>query len=223
MSAQTIVHGRIQLKGDFEASRRYLQTLDKDDKYPWIRTEMFSLAAIERPYYYEEPIVGFAASYKDLEHDWTAFMIKFEYLLRNIEFDTVKLQLETEYQGTYHFFWRFKSGQDPAFAPREQLIEMENWYFGYGYRCRWGLLDEPFQAHHVFDFKFKYPIVLDRELLDQFLPHLRKMAVGEKQYLQDLLENSDSLSAILTHYQVHQIIDYGFEGSNGYWIEKLKP
>jgi hypothetical protein len=35
-------------------------------------------------------------------------MIKFENVLRNIEFDTAKIQMETEYYGTYNFFWKSK-------------------------------------------------------------------------------------------------------------------
>ena len=83
---------------------------------------MFSLGATESPYYYENPIISFGASYKEVEHEWEFFILKFENILRNIEFETAKTQLETEILGTYNFFWKSKTGTD-TYEKKEKLIE----------------------------------------------------------------------------------------------------
>ena len=123
MGVQTIVHGRISLQGDYAKSRNFILSLKDDEYYPVLRTEMFSLRAVERPFYYNDSIVGFAADYKGLEYDWTAFILKFEHILRNIEFATAKIQMETEYVGTYNFFWRSKQHIISTFKEEDQLIE----------------------------------------------------------------------------------------------------
>jgi hypothetical protein len=158
MGAQTIIHGRIVLKGDFDKSKKFIKSLNNDEKYPWIRSEMFSLGASNRPYYYDAPIVAFAADYKELEYDWMAFVIKFENVLRNIDFSTVKIQMETEFAGTYNFFWKSKS-QNDKFDEKEKLIETDEWYFGYGYRNMWGALNEDLKEKDIFNIDFEYPII----------------------------------------------------------------
>lgn len=109
MGFQTIVHGRITLKGDYAKSRQYIKGLN-DKEYPWLRAELFSTGATESPYYYEQPVIAFAADYKEVEYDWNDFTLKFEHLLRNIEFDSARIQMETEIYGTYNFFWKSKTG-----------------------------------------------------------------------------------------------------------------
>lgn len=222
MGVQTIVHGRIQLKGDFESSRDFIKSLSNDDKYPWIRTEMFSLGASERPYYYDEPIIGFAADYKGLEYDWTSFIIKFENVLRSIQFDTAKIQMETEFVGTYNFFWKSKTDKNKEFDEKENLIETKDWYFGYGYRCRWGLLDEELEDRHVFNIDFEYPIKFEEKTLTEFLNATKYLKNEEIEYLNNKVSNLDKLHAILTYCFTNKMIDYGFVGGKGYWVKKLK-
>lgn len=158
MGFQTIVHGRISLKGNFEKSRHYIRSLGEDNQYPCISTEMFSLGTTESPYYYENPIISFGASYKQVEHEWEIFLLKFENILRNIEFETAKIQLETEILGTYNFFWKSKTGTD-IYEKKEQLIETAEWYFGYGHRHAYGILEEPLTESHTYRlFHFNYPV-----------------------------------------------------------------
>jgi hypothetical protein len=222
MGVQTIVHGRIELTGDFESTRDYIKSLSNDDKYPWIRTEMFSLGASERPYYYVEPIIGFAADYKGLEYNWTSFIIKFENILRSIPFDTAKIQMETEFVGTYNFFWKSKTDRSKEFEENENLIETKDWFFGYGYRSRWGLLDEELEERHVFNIDFDYPIKFDEKTLTEFLNTTKPLKNGEIEYLKNKISNLDKLHAILTYCFTHNMIDYGFQGGKGYWVKKLK-
>lgn len=217
MGEQTIIHGRIALKGNFEKSREFIKSLGNDDKYPWIRTEMFSLGVNERPYYYEGPMIAFAADYKGLEDDWTSFIIKFENVLRNIEFDTAKIQMETEFYGTYNFFWISKSDND-KFDDKEKLIETNEWYFGYGYRCRWGLLDEDLKEEHIFKINFEYPIRFDKNTLSKFMDVVKDLPINETTYIHD---PSDKLYPILTYGHVNKMLDYGHERGKGIWIKKL--
>ncbi|MCW3170018.1 hypothetical protein OMO38_15950 [Chryseobacterium sp. 09-1422] len=221
MGVQTIVHGRISLKGDFEKSRQFIKSLSNDDKYPWIRTEMFSIGASERPYFYDEPIIGFASSYKGLENDWTSFILKFENVLRNVEFDTAKIQMETEFYGTYNFFWKSKTSND-KFEEKEKLIETNEWYFGFGYRCRWGLLDEDLKDEHIFSMDFDYPIKFDTETLNEFNEATKEMEINQTIELGNKVKNYDKLYSILTFGYINKMFDYGLESGKGYWIKKLR-
>lgn len=221
MGVQTIIHGRISLKGNFEKSRQFIKSLCNDEKYPWIRTEMFSLGSSERPYFYDEPIIGFASSYKGLEDDWTSFIIKFENVLNNIEFDTAKIQMETEFYGTYNFFWKSKTNTD-KFEEKEKLIETNKWYFGYGYRCRWGLLDEELKEKHVFSIDFDYPIKFDIKTVNEFNEATKEMEIGQCIELGDSIKNYQKLYPILIYGYVNKMFDYGLESGKGYWIKKLK-
>lgn len=221
MGVQTIIHGRINLIGDFAKSREFIKSLRNDDKYPWIRTEMFCLGANEKPYFYDGPIIGFAADYKGLENNWTSFIIKFENILRNIDFDTAKIQMETEFLGTYNFFWKSKTDHK-KFEEKDKLIETEKWYFGYGYRCRWGLLDEELKEEHIYKIDFEYPIKFDSKTLMEFIEAVKYSDINQLVYLNDKVKNLEKLQSILTYGYVNEMFDYGFESEKGYWIKKFK-
>ncbi len=221
MGVQTIIHGRINLKGNFEKSREFIKKLENDEKYPWIRTEMFSLGAIEKPYYYNEPIIGFAADYKGLENDWKSFVIKFEHILKNIEFENAKIQMETEFVGTYNFIWMSKSHNE-KFEEKEQLIETDNFYFGFGNRCRWGTLNEDLKEEHIFDLDFEYPIRFDLKTKNEFNELLDSIKINETIYIKDKIRNFEKLYPILTFGNTNGVINYDFESEKGYWIKKLK-
>lgn len=160
MGVQTIIHGRIVLdhNSDYDATRNFIQSLSNDDTYPWVRTEMFSIGSFDFPYMYDNPVIGFAADYKGLENHFKLFIKKFEHVLRNIPFETAKIQMETEFYGTYNFFWKSKKGFSKEYEPEEMMIETNEWYFGHGYRDRWGLLDEHLEQSHIFNINFEYPI-----------------------------------------------------------------
>ena len=125
MGYQSIVHGRIVLDRDFEKSRNSINSLGKDSTFPQLSTEMFG-TGISQPTYYEDPVIVFGATYKQVEYHWTSFILKFEHILRNVGFETAKIQLETEILGTYNFSWISKSNQtDLSFGPKAQLIETD--------------------------------------------------------------------------------------------------
>jgi hypothetical protein len=130
--------------------------------------------------------------------------------------------METEFYGTYNFFWKSKIGNDKKFEEGEQLIETDKWYFGYGYRCRWGLLDEELKEKHIFKIDFEYPIKFDNKTLTEFNEVVKEVGIGQVVYLDNKVKNYERLYSILTYGYVNKIFDYGLESGKGYWIKKLK-
>lgn len=147
MGEMSIVHGRITLRGNHAKARTAIAAIGNDDEYPWLRSEMFSIGAAESPFYYENTVIAFAATYKSVEHEWRSFQAKFETLLRQLDFDTAKLELETEFYGSFHCFWATKL-TNTCFAEKEHLTETDEWFFGYGYRTQFGTLQVPFDDRH---------------------------------------------------------------------------
>jgi hypothetical protein len=227
MGSQTIIHGRITLKGDVEASQEFIRVL-KDNNYPKICKEMFSVGATERYFFYDEPVIAFAATYKSVEDDWDCFILKFEHLLRNIEFGTAKLQMETEYLGDYHFFWKSKT-EHTRFEEKEKFIEMPEWYFGYGYRCMWGHLEEGHDGIPSFPFEFKYPVQADEIILSELRRLLYAMEQGNlpktlfvNDYLSPEMQQSPKLYLGLTALCLQQGAEFGYEVHKGYWMRSLE-
>ncbi|WP_343664115.1 hypothetical protein [Chryseobacterium mucoviscidosis] len=124
------------------------------------RTEMFGLGISEHSYY-EDPVITFGATYKQIEYHWKEFIITFENILKQLHFDTAKIQLETEILGTYNFFWKSKrnSTVKENFDEKDKMIETELWFFGFGNRDRWGLLESELLPSEIFKIDhFKYPV-----------------------------------------------------------------
>jgi hypothetical protein len=153
MGEMSIVHGRITLRGNHAKARAAIAALGNDAEYPWLRAEMFSIGAAVSPFYYENPVIAFAATYKSIEHDWTAFVQKFEDLLRQIDFDTVSVELETEFYGTVNFFWAAK----PFNNATDEFIEIPHWYFAFGHRTQFGALAEN-RTEALLDFVYPVPL-----------------------------------------------------------------
>ncbi len=207
MGTQVIIHGRINLKGNFEKSRQFIKSLNKsNDKYPWINAEMFSPGLTERPYYYEEPVIAFASDYSGLESRFTLFVIKFENVLKNIEFKTAKLQMETEYYGTYNFFWKSKSSNHKF--EEEQLIETPEWYFGFGERSYWGDLTKPLEDKNIFSIDFEYPIKFDTKALAVLNAVTETININDEVYLNVGLKTlKEKLEPILTCGYINKMLD----------------
>ena len=155
----SIVHGRILLEyGKGEKSGEYLQSIGRDESWPFISADMFSPGAKERPQYYDQRVFAFAATYKNVEYGgFKAFVLKFEQILRNLEFDTACIHLETEVMGTYHLFWKKITSPDTLEDRYKQedfqLIKTDDWYFGFGYRNHSGSLEMKLEKEHIFDFE----------------------------------------------------------------------
>lgn len=216
MGYQSIVHGRILLDRDFKESQSFINSLKIDNTYPQINSEMFGVG-ISEPTYYEDPLIVFGATYKQVEYDWTSFILKFEHILRNVGFDTAKIQLETEILGTYNFFWKSKHSKD-SFDDKEKLIETEEWFFGYGNRGRWGLLDTEIEDFQIFDFEnFKYPIEFSDDQKKEFIKILdsfdsiaqEKLYPYKKKF--HFRETYDLIFPILNKLSFEKKIDFGFD------------
>lgn len=163
MGFQSIVYGRIIIEDKLDEAREIILNLGNNE---WMfRTEMFGLG-ISDPSYYEDPVILFGATYKQIEYHWSEFILRFESILKQIHFDTAKIQLETEINGTYNFFWKSKKKNNikKEFDEKNQIIEVEDWFFGFGNRDRWGLLETELLPSEIFKIdNFKYPI----EILEQ--------------------------------------------------------
>jgi hypothetical protein len=103
---------------------------------------MFSFGDYEIPYYYENPMFGFAATYKNFGYelsDWNSFILKIENILRNIDFENAQFHVDSSL-GDYILFWQ-KNGSsllgednDKKFIAEYHLIKTNDWYFGFGKR-----------------------------------------------------------------------------------------
>ncbi|MFY1045212.1 hypothetical protein [Chryseobacterium sp. GP-SGM7] len=171
MHEYTSIYGYIKIDRDYEKSANFIRDIGKDESYPFINTNMFSLGDSEIPYYYENHIFGFAATYKyfglDLD-DWNRFILKIENILRNIDFENAQFHVESSI-GDYTLYWESlkknfysEEKENDKFV---QLTKTDEWYFGFGKRSVFiGDLDDT----HIFQefedlrnlsgFNFKYPV-----------------------------------------------------------------
>ncbi|CAA6823001.1 MAG: Unknown protein [uncultured Sulfurovum sp.] len=216
MGTQSIVTGRIVISDDIEQARELIKTFEADEYYPCIRTEMFSLG-VKGSYYYDEQVITFGATYKAVEYDWKEFILKFEHILRNINFDTAKIQLETEFLGTYDFFWKKKINRE-KFERKEKLIETEEWYFGFGNRSMFGLLDSD-SDEPVFSMEeFTYPISFNDSEVKAYnllIKNIDHQKIGIKQYPYkwglNVVKLHHTARAILLIKSFENELDFGFD------------
>jgi len=133
----TSIYGYIKIDRDYEKSIEFLKSLGKDEKYPFINTNMFSFGDYEIPYYYEDMMLGFAATYKYFGvkiEQWNNFILKFENILRNVNFENAQLHVESSY-GNYTLFWsKICSSTTSESYIENKLYKTSEWYFGFGRR-----------------------------------------------------------------------------------------
>lgn len=229
MGMQSIVHGRIVLGKEPEKSIEIIKQLKEDDKYPWIRPKMFSHTEIESPYYYDEPVIAFAATYK--YYDWTSFVIKLECLLMKINFVSVKMQLESEFMGHFNFYWKSKE-YETQYEDKHRMIETDNWFFGVGHRDMWGFLLEHLDNSQdpIQPIEFSYPIEFDKEILaavNSMISEIKDVPIGKRIDIEDHIKNqqitrNDKIYPILTLLEWKELADFGRKEKGGYWVEKRK-
>lgn len=137
----TSIYGYIKIDRDYHKSVDFIKTLEKDNTYPFINTNMFSFGDHEVPYYYENILLGFAATYKYFgmdTSDWNDFILKMEHILRNIDFENAQFHVESAL-GDYTLFWANRKSaatekNEADFLSEYRLIKTEEWYFGFGKR-----------------------------------------------------------------------------------------
>lgn len=157
MGTQSTVYGRITVDKDFDKVKTYFKSIQPDNSFPFITPEMFNVGSTSTPLFYDELIITFGATYKAVEDCWADFIVKFERILEKIEFVTAVIHLETEFMGTYCFFWKYKMPND-NFSSDYRLIEMPKWFFGVGNRDMWGQLLDLLDNKHDYPFGFSYPV-----------------------------------------------------------------
>jgi hypothetical protein len=170
MSFQSIIHGRI-LSLNYEKDKKFIESIDYHETWPPVISEMFNIQKEEHYNYY---VISFAMSYKEVETDWTTWLIKFEHILKNLDFDTAKVQLESDLYPSFNFFWKNKKWASPNFDNPEyvkkmELSESDNWFYGYGLRSIWGHLeDSDLSKKREVMFDFLHPFKIDKELVEYF-------------------------------------------------------
>ena len=164
------IYGYIKIDRDYDRSVNFIKSLGKDKSYPFINTNMFSFGDDEIPYYYDNPIFGFAATYKTFGYEvseWNKLILKIENILRNIDFENAQFHVDSS-MGPYTLFWRKEGAShlgaenDKKFIEEYQLIKTPEWYFGFGKRSSLsGSLEkaEPYyDLRNTFGSDFVYPI-----------------------------------------------------------------
>ena len=227
MGNVTVVNATIVIE-DWVACSEILNTMDEDIHYPWVRREMFNLGSITAPYFYQNPVVSFAASYKNFEgSDISDLILKFEYLLDKIDFDYTRLRFETTWYGEYECYWKKKKGHNDTYISKFKLIEREKWFFGFGFRTRYGELIVEQEPRIPPD--FEYPIAFDPKIIEAFneiIPELNAIPINTRKYYKEMVNpkvfgHSDSY-LILTYLDLNKVIKYGHDSAGHRFIERLK-
>lgn len=229
MGMQSIIHGRIVLGIAHKEAVEVIKSLKEDDKYPWIRPNMFSIGEIESPFYYDDPVIAFAATYK--YYDWTSFLIKLECILMKLNFISVKMQLESEFMGHFNFYWKSKEYKT-KYDKNQQMIETDKWFFGVGHRDMWGYLREDLDNSEdpIQPIEFTYPIEFDKKILaavNSFIEEIKNIPNQTRINVEDYIKNpritrNDHIFPILTLLEWKELANFGFDNEEGYWFEKLK-
>ncbi|MCK8495833.1 hypothetical protein M0L20_28465 [Spirosoma sp. RP8] len=160
MGTQSTVYGRITVSKDFDKIKTYFDNLPYDATFPYIPKDIFMVGQTTEPIFRDELIITFGATYKAVEDFWPEYILRFERILKEIEFISVVMHLETEFMGTYCFYWKSKKPND-IIDSRDRWIEMPNWYFGTGNRDMWGYLLELDDNKQEYPFGFSYPVQPD--------------------------------------------------------------
>lgn len=228
MGEISIIHGIIMVE-DVDLYKEAINAMDSDDNFPWVRPEMFNLCGEKWPYYYDTPVATFGATYKRLNGgvELSEFILKFEHFLQQIKFDFAKIRLETEFMGGFEFFWSIKRGNKDEFYAKKGLIESDKWFFGYGIRHMFGMLEEQNPKPPI---DFQYPIAFNpkvKEVFNSSLPELNQLDIETKVYINDcpklkVVFGNDHAHLVLTYLKINKIIRFGWESEKGLYIERLK-
>lgn len=136
MSHHSIIYGRIsgatgKPEDYYKFHRLNLEVLDqlprKDEEYPWINRSMFSVANEQGVF--RDQVITFGASYKSLEYDWEAWLLKFESILAKLFWFDVMIHAEFEVRGDFTYAWFTKYEHMEKYWDRENPIPIPEWNF----------------------------------------------------------------------------------------------
>lgn len=214
----SLVHGYILLGEKEKEALAYIHSLGRDKLYPSINSNMFTSSDNDYPDWYDNNVLGFAATYKQIEFDddWFCFMIKFEHILKNIDFESVLINLDSEFCGSFHFYWQ-KTLRQNIDRPEEFIYnEVNNWYFGYAYGKQYDAPMKPLNTGNLVPpGNFKYPLEFPKEqvhLFNDFLERIDKdlnIKIYPYQYKVMIIDYYNYILPILTKLIVEKKIEFG--------------
>lgn len=215
MGFQSFVFGRILIENSIDDNKNIIQQLDTVQAFPWIYKEMFHFC--EHETLVGGMIITFGATYKELEADLNCWIMKFEDILQSLDFNSAKIQIETELFGTWDLFWKSKKywyGTEPKYE-EFKLISCDKWYFGFGKRSMWGTLESLDSEDFLTDVPFRI-VEMDKTLLSNILFDDNKFTF--QRIISDKIEhvNNKRLSEIITYLKIKKKVEW----EDGYY--KLK-
>lgn len=215
MSFQSIVHGRIISGSLIDKNKKYIDSLNENQTFPWITKEMF---LVQDRFCFNNPIIVFGATYKQVEDDWTSWIIKFENILDNLDFLTAKVELDTEITGIHHFFWMNKKcnygNHNDEYYRKEGLKISKNWYYGYGVRDMWGMPEDNsyFESERFMKdvYKMEHPYLISQENIELADELKSYIGINNKAYFYELpdyfIQKQSVLFPLLTKLAVENKI-----------------
>ena len=228
MGCQAIVFGRIILRGNHEAAVGRIHDASKYAGNWYLRPEMFSVGSRER--YYDDLVIAFAATYKLGDHRWYGLLIEFEHVLRDINFESAQLEVQSEYLETAHYYWRSR-----AMIIESDLINYRltaKWGFGTGRRDMWGHLLEDLDSkvNREFNYaRFTYPIQFNpaavnayNQLVDRQHRNIQNLQIANDNPL--LTGDADAdLFDLLGLLRLTRKLDYTYGLDNGHYGWTVTP
>ncbi|MDX2001430.1 MAG: hypothetical protein SFW35_03305 [Chitinophagales bacterium] len=128
-------------------------------------------------------------------------------------------------------FWKSKSKGSEYDSERlreEKLYETDEWYFGYGYRGRWGFLEKELEE---FEEYAPYPLQFDEEMLSLFNGQMLEIinSASDKVYhyhilsdLSDRRDLHDKFDLVQTYLEINKEAEFGHDKDKGFWMKRLK-
>ena len=178
-----------------------------DKNQPLLPKEAFNLDLLNSDNYRYNPILTFGKTTKYLNggYEWKQLILKFEYILMNLNFDNAKMYLETEFLGNYEFFWRVIQSKEKG----------KKLFFGTGrYSMSGNKIEE---SDSRFPLDTEYPIKFDVEILTGFnsiVNQLNSIPIGSKYFFPKPYQfnflGHDGIRLILTKLQLDRIIEWGY-------------
>ncbi|WP_422103987.1 hypothetical protein [Winogradskyella sp.] len=169
------IYGAIIVK-DFNASFDIIESLKKDKEYPFINTNMFNFGEIEIPYYYDDIILTFGATYKNFGYDkkdWKVFILKMEHILRKIGFQSAQFHASGVFDDVVLYWHKIEHANshlsDNYYKEEYDLIKTNEWYFGYGER---NLHFARLNSKNYSKLDLIYPIDYNKDIIREFVDRI---------------------------------------------------
>jgi hypothetical protein len=165
------IYGAILLR-DYEKSIKVIKSLGQDKSFPFINTNMFSIGAQDIPYYYDDRIITFGATYKYFGYEmseWKIFILKIEHLLRKMSFQSAQFHASGAIDEVTLFWYDIKEKigdiNEEYFSKQYDLIKTDEWYFGYGSR---NLHHPVLDSDECSKLDIEYPVKYEKDIIREF-------------------------------------------------------